>query len=351
MTNTAKFETGKTYFANGAVAAITITVVKRTAKMIQVTTNDSIFVTNVRYKINESNHGEFIKLGFYADAPTLFAANEYDDTAKAIDVQNKKAHAEFVKKVQEAFDAARREDIKNTPLVTAETQDDAAQLNNEKPVNNSKEAITMTIETKTAKNGSLILKKNGKRERYDDVTNAMYRSRNSSFHIVTDRGQSYTGSYNVDRYIFENDADGSILQFDSAAEAVNRLTGGHFRKENFVTKCADQAEINAKLQAEIDALTAQRKAYDDESMNILSIMVSFRNIICSCKDELKHHPEHESSSSYIKEDGKSFYQRQIELLPEHVELFKERRNYLAEQRDKITEKIKQLQSQIILTDF
>ncbi len=144
----AKFEEGKTYFTNGAVTATTITVIKRTAKMIQVESDDTIYVSNKRYKINESKHGEFIKLGFYADAPNVFAANEYNDAAKAIDKQNRKIFGEFVTKVQESYDAAWREEIESTPLTTADAIDatiDAEQaladVNTDK---NLKETIIMT---------------------------------------------------------------------------------------------------------------------------------------------------------------------------------------------------------------
>ena len=116
----AKFEEGKTYFANGAVSAITITVIKRTAKMIQIESDDTIYVTNKRYKISENSHGEFIKLGFHAGAEWIYAVNEYNADAKAIDEQNKKAFQQRVAKMQEAYDKAWREEIMSTPLVSNE---------------------------------------------------------------------------------------------------------------------------------------------------------------------------------------------------------------------------------------
>lgn len=197
-----------------------------------------------------------------------------------------------------------------------------------------------TIETKITADGRLILKVDGKRQSYDDVMMRLRYARNNVINIITDRGQSFTGSYNQDRYIFEDDATGNWLQFDSKEEAVNRLSSGNFRDENFLRKFADQDEINKKLQAEIETLDEQRHDHEVEISHIGNMISGLKQTVNSCKELLAH-----------SVNDRDFYNKQINSITDNIKILTERKSALLEQCDKIFEQINQLQAQMIVIDF
>ena len=195
-----------------------------------------------------------------------------------------------------------------------------------------------TIETKITNNGHLILKVDGKRQSYDDVMMRLRYARNSGINIITDRGQSFTGSYNQDRYIFEDDSTGNWLQFDCKEEAVNRLSSGNFREENFIRKFADQDEINKKLQAEIETLDEQRHDHEVEIWHIGNIIKTLQQSRKYCQ---------ELTFGFDRD----FYNTRFDSLDDNIKILTERKSALLEQCDKLFEQINQLQAQMIVIDF
>ena len=90
--NIVKFEVGKSYYvAIDPFVTVVVKVAKRTAKMIYVEKpeNDA-FIRNNRYMIFANDNAEYIKLGSYANAPSINALSEYDDAEKAVDDNNRK---------------------------------------------------------------------------------------------------------------------------------------------------------------------------------------------------------------------------------------------------------------------
>ena len=101
-----KFEVGKTYYTFPLpYVAVTIKVTKRTVKMIFVETNDDIFVTNGRYMIFQDGGIEYVKLGSYANAEWICASDEYTESVKAIESDNRQKANETIAKINEVFAA------------------------------------------------------------------------------------------------------------------------------------------------------------------------------------------------------------------------------------------------------